>query len=254
MTPVLLIIVVVAIAIAVMMAKLRNFNAVPTSGGARREPAARPTVRDTIPARRARVPERAAPESADPGLEWDAPVLDASRQAGAPSPAVVADLHRAQRVRIRGRYLAGRFPGVVRAVADLLQADLVIEGARLYFEERKFDRAMELLDLAVAQNPADESMPLARLEITFLMRDRGLYTSLAGAFRAAHPASAQWNEVCRLGRAIAPDEAVFGSRQAARDSDHYGPWPDMPNWMRASWDLTPEVRAAEFHQAMARAT
>jgi hypothetical protein len=26
----------------------------------------------------------------------------------------------------------------------------------------------------------------------------------------------------------------------------------MPNWIQAPWDLTAEVRATEFHQAMAR--
>jgi hypothetical protein len=38
-----------------------------------------------------------------------------------------------------------------------------------------------------------------------------------------------------------------------RDHDHYGPWPHLPNWIQAPWDLTGEVIAADFHRAMARA-
>jgi hypothetical protein len=162
------------------------------------------------------------------------------------------DANKAQRAKIRGRYLAARFPGVARTAADLFETERVIHAARLYFEERKSDRALELLDLAIAECPADESMPLARLEIAFLTKDAALYVALATSFHQAHPASAQWGEIARLGRAVAPAEASFGVAGGPRDTDHYGPWPDMPNWIQAPWDLTAEVRATEFHQAMAR--
>jgi hypothetical protein len=54
----------------------------------------------------------------------------------------------------------------------------------------------------------------------------------------------------RLGRALAPEETLFGGAQNDR-GDHYGPWPDTPNWILAPWDLTSEVLAAEFHRDMA---
>jgi hypothetical protein len=196
-----------------------------------------------------------APSTADASFEWDAPVVvvGSTAQAGA-SPASVEPVAQrtAQRERIRDRYLAARFPGVARKGADLQRAEGMIHAARLYFEDRKHDRAIELLDLAVLQSPGEESLALARLEIAFLMRDAPLYVALAGAFRTGHASTAHWDEVCRLGRAIAPEEALFGSAQGPRASDHYGPWPDMPNWIHAPWDLTAEVRATEFHQAMGR--
>jgi hypothetical protein len=56
----------------------------------------------------------------------------------------------------------------------------------------------------------------------------------------------------RLGRAVAPDEPLFTAGAGARPHEHYGPWPNLPNWIQASWDLTAEVLAADFHRAMLR--
>ena len=202
-------------------------------------------------------PNRAGSAPADPSLEWETPVLDLARKSddtgateGSRQPA--NELRNAQRAKIRDRYLAARFPGAARTAADLQQTERVIQSARLYFEERKLDRAIELLGLAIEQCPGEEALRLARLEIAFLMRDAALYVALANDLRGAHPSSPQWSEVARLGRSIAPDEALFGAAGDPHATNHYGPWPDMPNWMHAPWDLTAEVRATEFHQAMAR--
>jgi hypothetical protein len=238
---------------------VRNRRAAPTAAPPippkRKNPVARPNL-DFRPQPAAPAPQKAvAQRPVDPGFEWDAPLVvvkgDTPAQA-AQAPAQAISLHTAQRERIRDRYLAARFPGVARVGADLQHAEQMIQAARLYFEDRKADRALELLDLAVQHSPGQESLALARLEIAFLVRDAALYVALADAFHAAHPSSEQWAEVCRLGRAIAPEEALFGAAQGPRAIDHYGPWPDMPNWIHAPWDLTAEVRATEFHQAMGR--
>jgi hypothetical protein len=129
---------------------------------------------------------------------------------------------------------------------------LIIGGARLYFDEGKSDRALELLDLAVEQCPFDEPLRLARLEIAFLLRDAALYTALAQEFKHVLGTSVAWLEVSRLGRAVAPAATIFGAKQAVRAHDHYGPWPHTPNWINASWDLTPDVLAVDYHRLMAR--
>jgi len=228
----IIVIIVVSMAIGFMVIRLR---AAPALAAQAPRPRPRPSTRAAAPApiANARIEESPALSS----LDWDAPVVD---------------IKDAQRAKMRGRYLAARFPGVARSAADLLESERIIHSARLYFEDRKSDRAIELLDLAIAQCPGDPSLSLARLEIAFLIRDTVLYVALAGAFRAAHASSPQWAEVARLGRALAPQEAMFGASEGPRDTDHYGPWPDMPNWIQAPWDLTAEVRATEFHQAMAR--
>jgi len=240
-----------AVIAAVLVQGRRLAAAAAVAAAARRprKPAPGPPVAKPV-AQQAQVPV------GDSGFEWEDPIVAIAPNATQSSPLAAPrppdQMRDAQRARIRDRYLAARFPGVARSVGELRQPERVIDAARLYFEERKLDRAIELLGLAIDQCPGEESLALARLEIAFLKHDAGLYAELAGAFRAAHASSPQWAEVARLGRAIAPHEAMFGGAEAPRASDHYGPWPDMPNWIRAPWDLTAEVRATEFHQAMGR--
>lgn len=165
-----------------------------------------------------------------------------------PAPGSAVDLRSA---RMRDRYIVARFPGVLRGSADLREIEYVIKVARHYFEEGRLEDAAELFALAIEQAPVERTLRLAQLEIAYLARDAGLFTRLARELHAAMPGLAEWDEVVRLGRAIAPGETFFGSDDPVGASAHYGPWPDMPNWIQASWDLTSEVLAADFHNAMA---
>ena len=160
----------------------------------------------------------------------------------------------ARRRRIRDRYIGARFPGVARCAADLEVVDRVVKAARLYFEEDEAHSALELLDLAIQETPHASALRLARLEILFLTRAAAEFIAGARSFRAAHPANEAWDEIARLGRAIAPEEPLFGAASAPRDHEHYGPWPHLPNWIDAPWDLTAEVTAADFHRAAQRIT
>ena len=154
------------------------------------------------------------------------------------------------RERMRDRYLAARFPSLFRCCEELKDTRRVIKAARLFFEEDRLDRAHELLDMAITQSPGEERLRLAQLEIAFLERDGVVFTRLARAYRDAHPGSSDWDEVVRLGAAIAPAEALFARSGDAPGHRHYGPWPEMPNWIEASWDLTSEVLAADLHRAL----
>lgn len=182
-------------------------------------------------------------------FEWDAP-LDVL------PPLAMREAQELRRVPsrivpgIRDLYIAARFPGVARAGLQLENVARVIEGARLLFEDREPARALELLDLAVEQSPNNEPLRLARLEIAFLGRDAPLFHALAGEFKRVCDASAEWPEVMRLGRALMPAEPLYGALQDGRAYEHYGPWPHTPNWIGASWDLTPEVLAADYHRLM----
>jgi hypothetical protein len=152
---------------------------------------------------------------------------------------------------VRDAYIAARFPGTVYCGDDLAETERVIRAARLYFDESQKAKAAELLDLAIALHPAREEPWLARLELAFLARNPPDFRGVAHAFRHFHPGSGAWKEVARLGIALMPAEAMFGTASQG-DASRYGPWPDTPNWIQASWDLTAEVRAAEFHNAMRR--
>ena len=154
--------------------------------------------------------------------------------------------------RIRDRYISARFPGVARSAADLESPERVIKSARLYFEDGQVDTALELLDVAIEQDSRAEALWLAQLEILFLGRNAARFVECARAFRALHPASDAWAEVSRLGIALSPKESLFGTANGPRQHDHYGPWPDLPNWIQASWDLTAEVVASDFHRILKR--
>jgi hypothetical protein len=158
----------------------------------------------------------------------------------------------ARRAKVRDRYVGVRFAGVARSAADLQDAKRVIKAARLAFEEGHAETALELLELAIEQRPFEKSLWLAELEIAFLTRDAERFVESARAYQAAHPKSAEWAEVERLGRALAPGSDLFSGRGGARAHEHYGPWPHLPNWIQAPWDLTSEVVAADFRRAMLR--
>ena len=53
-----------------------------------------------------------------------------------------------RRRKIRERYVAARFPGVARTLADLHSSDRVIKAARLCFEDEQPELALELLEIA----------------------------------------------------------------------------------------------------------
>lgn len=190
-------------------------------------------------------------------LEWEsdagalpqavpAPVRPGDATEDSDDPATYDALRR----RIRDRYIGVRFAGLARSSADLQDARRLIKAARLAFEEEHVESAIELLDLGLQQNARQPMLWLAKLEILFLVRAASRYIECARGFHAAFPDRPQWSDVMRLGRLLGPEEALFGGAQNERDN-HYGPWPDMPNWILAPWDLTSEVLAADFHRAMA---
>lgn len=187
------------------------------------------------------------PIELDP-IEWDG---DGPAATAEPARDGAIDPHRfdSRRARIRDRYIGARFSGMVRSGNDLASAPNVVKIARLLFEEGEAEASQELLELALQQHPSEE-LRLAAIELAFLARDAERLVTLARDFRAAHPQAAAWEEIVRLGRALAPAESLFGGTSVARDHEHYGPWPHLPNWIQAPWDLTAECAAADFHRAM----
>ena len=180
-------------------------------------------------------------------LEWDG---DGEAPASANDSLQEPVERDAMRSRMRDRYVSARFPGVARSAAELAASAKVIKAARLYFEEEDLESALELLQLAVEEAPREASLWLARLELLFLGRDAEGFAACAREFRALHALHEAWPEVIRLGRALAPADALFRDGAGPRGHDHYGPWPDLPNWIQAPWDLTAEILAADFHRAM----
>lgn len=213
-------------------------------------------------ARRPAVPARprASFDHAGSGdFEWEAPVVEVSELAAhvpAPPPAlesepvaVPADAEGdgPGNPRIRERYYAVRFPGAP-SLAGGANVPGLVKMARLYFEDGDGARAVELLDCAAAALPREESLRLAALQILFLMRKGEAFVQAARAFRARFPNSPRWAEIERLGWRFAPRERLFagGRPEGKANDEHFGAWPECPNWIEAPYDLTNEVLAVEL--------
>lgn len=193
-------------------------------------------------------PARPSSNVTTPVRSGSAPASPAQAAARPQRPAIA--LSNLQ-LRLRDRYISVRFSGVAKSSQDLEASGQVIKAARHYFEDDQARRAVELLELAIEQHPEAEALWLALIEILFLVRMRNEFCKVAARFKVQHPASPQWVEVARLGAVIAGDNLMFRAAAGGpRAHEHYGPWPDLPNWIQAPWDLTAEVSAADFHSRM----
>ena len=150
------------------------------------------------------------------------------------------------RSRIRDRYISVRFAGVARGAADLENPTRVIKAARLAFEDGEGEAALELLQLAIAQNPVDPSLRIAELDLAWRSGERDRFLDAAHAFRALFPRSVEWPEIARLAHSVAPEEGLFAPPPGAARSGEDGP----PRWLQPPWDAAAPRDAAEFHRAM----
>lgn len=207
------------------------------------------------PAELARAAAKPIPELAD--LEWDRETVVAFG-----APVAAAPLHEATaqaghflddplRHKILDRYITARFAGVATCARDLADSVRVVKAARLLFEDGQADRGLELLQVASEIYPEDDATRLARLELLFLERDAQGYRRAVERFHVDRPQSPQWPEIRELGRKLGLDGELFRD-QGVHDNafPQYGPWPGLPNWIQAPWDLSGEVAMAELHSRM----
>lgn len=150
------------------------------------------------------------------------------------------------RNRIRDRYISVRFAGIARGAADLENPTRVIKAARLAFDDGEGEAALELLQLAIAQNPVDLSLRIAELDLAWRAGERDRFLDAARAFRALFPRSSEWPEIARLARGMAADDGLFAAPPGEARDERDG----TPRWHEPPWDAAPPRDAAEFHRAM----
>jgi len=155
------------------------------------------------------------------------------------------------RHKILDRYITARFAGIATGAGDLGDSARVVKAARLLFEDGQGERGLELLQVASDLHPSDDAMRLARFELLFLERDVQGYRRAVERFHHDRPGSPQWPEIRELGRKLGLEGELFRD-QGVRDNafPQYGPWPGLPNWIQAPWDLSGEVAMAELHARM----
>src|SRR4051812_46502602 len=189
------------------------------------------------------------PQLADIPWRDDEAVFDGRPPVRAASPAHEPPrTFDATRRRIRDRYIGVRFAGVARGAGDLENPVRVVKAARLTFDEGEAETALELLSLAIDQNAGEPQLRLAELEIAYLARKRARFVEAARDFHELFPRNPDWPEIVRLGRRIAPGEALFARASLSPDSG--AATGEAPRWIDSPWDAARGIDAGEFHRAM----
>jgi len=196
------------------------------------------------------------------------PVLRTPAAAPAPSrKAVASDQELATHIptgntdELRRRYIEERFPEIADGAIVLDDANSVIKGARLFYEDRALERAVELLQFAIERKPSEVKTWLALFEIFRLERLSGEYAELAKRFREHHGKTPFWRKVQYFGREIDPGNKLYqdetfnafetigpaGARRAAEEASFD---PIAENWLNAPMDFQNEVLANELRKAL----
>jgi hypothetical protein len=142
---------------------------------------------------------------------------------------------------MRRRYLEERFPEVLNGTLRLDDAASVVRMARLCHQDGALTRAIELLHLAIEDQPQEPALWLALFEI---YRHEGLtveFAQLARRFHDEHGDGSHWRKVQQLGREIDAGNLLYQGDEAG------GPAND--DWLEPAHPAN-EALAAELRQAL----
>jgi pilus assembly protein FimV len=162
---------------------------------------------------------------------------------------------------LRRRYVEERFPEITKGAIVLDDADSVVKGARLFYEDGAIARAVELLQLAIERRPSDVKAWLALFEIFRLERLTGEFAALARRFKQGYGESSYWPKVQYFGREIDAGNALYqpppiakfdtiGPTQAKRMHAEATFDPIAENWLGAPMDFENEVLANDLRKAV----
>jgi len=196
-----------------------------------------------------------APDIPPPSAVADAPRREIDADVDLPThiPTNADDLRR--------RYIEERFPEIGKGAINLDDADSVVKGARLFYEDGALPRAVELLQYTIERKPAELKSWLALFEIFRLERLPGEFAELAGRFKAVHGQSDYWPKVQYFGREIDPGNELYreapinnfetiGPAQAKKIAAAANVDPVAENWLGAPMDFENEVLANELRKGL----
>jgi hypothetical protein len=170
----------------------------------------------------------------EPAAPEPDPLLSEDEVASQPDLSVPAPLLATTRIppedtaELRRRYLEERFPEIVNGTLALSDPASVVNAARLMYEDGAATRALELLQLAIENDPAPMAPWLALFEVYRLERLRGEYASLAVRFMERYQGTLEWRKVRFVGRDLDPGNPLYEDTEPALDFD-----PARENWLHA---------------------
>jgi hypothetical protein len=162
---------------------------------------------------------------------------------------------------LRRRYIEERFPEITTRMIVLEDADSVVKGARLFYEDGGLPRAVELLHFAIEAQPGEVRPWLALFEIFRLERLTGEFAALATRFKPLFGETEHWRKVQYFGREIDPGNSLYqdqpintletiGPREARRLAAAASFDPIAENWLNAPMDFENEVLANELRMIL----
>jgi hypothetical protein len=163
---------------------------------------------------------------------------------------------------LRRRYIEERFPEIANRTIVLDDADSVVKGARLFYEDGAIARSVELLQYSIERNPAELKTWLALFEIFRLERLTGEFAGLARRFKEPHGKGDYWRKVQYFGREIDPGNTLY-QEDVVNSFETIGPSearrlaavgatvdPIAENWLGAPMDFENEVFANELRKTL----
>ena len=163
---------------------------------------------------------------------------------------------------LRRRYIEERFPEIANRTLALEDTPSIVKGARLFYEDGALPRAVELLQFAIEDRPAEVRTWLALFEIFRLERLSGEFAELARRFHEQHGNTEYWRKVQYFGREIDPGNPLY-KEDAINTLETIGPRearrlaaagaavdPIAENWLDAPMDFENEVLANELRQSL----
>jgi hypothetical protein len=193
------------------------------------------------------------PERIEPGI---AAIGEDGRRVMASDAQLTTRINTGDADDLRRRYIEERFPEISKGVIALDDPKSVIKAARLFYEDREIERAVELLQYAIERNPAEVKPWLALFEIYRLERLDAPYAALARRFEAQHGATPWWPKVQYFGREIDSGNKLY---QDFRGLETIGPRgaraastfdPIAENWLNAPMDFENEVLANDMRKSL----
>lgn len=147
----------------------------------------------------------------------------------------------------RRRYIAERFPEVASGTIDLDDAESVVKGARLFYQDGAAASAIELLQLARDRHPDAVGPWLALFEIYRREHLIAEFDQLASHFRERHGERPEWRKVRYFGASIDPDNPLYQDESAPDAVESLGlaidaqPDPAEEDWLGAGANAEQEA-------------
>ena len=107
--------------------------------------------------------------------------------------------------------IAQRFPELADGSVDMNDPDSVVGAAQRLYKQGSLQRAIDLLQFAVAERPAEMKPWLALFELFHLEAYPHEFAELAARFQRQHGDSDSWRKVQEIGRDLDPSNPLYNA-------------------------------------------